>query len=68
MLGKLLAPECGWLLWAAPVHLYVHMRGTYETGRAGTLLRMGVLFIASGVGFAILLAGLLFVGLQGLRA
>ena len=68
MLGKLLSPECGWLLWAAPCHLYVHMHGTYETGRAGTVLRMAVLAIASGVGFALLLAGLLLVGLQGLRA
>ena len=68
VLGKMLSPAFGWLLWAAPVHLYIHMRGTYETGRAATLFRMGVLFIASGIGFAILLAGLLLVGLQGLRA
>jgi hypothetical protein len=68
ILGKMLSPAFGWLLWAAPIHLYVHMRGTYGTGRSGTLLRMAVLFIGSGVGFAILLGALLLVGLQGLRA
>jgi hypothetical protein len=44
------------------------MRGVYGTGVFGTLVRMAVLFVASGIAFALLLAGLLLVGLQGLRA
>ena len=59
--------DTGWLLWAAPVHLFAHLRGVYRTGVAGTLLRMAVLFVASAVAFALLLLGLVVVGLQGLR-
>jgi hypothetical protein len=56
------------LLWAAPVHLFAHMRGTYGTGIVGTLVRMAVLFTLSVVAFCLLLLALLVVGLQGLRA
>ena len=59
--------DTGWLLWAAPVHLFAHLRGVYRTGVAGTLLRMAVLFMASAMAFALLLLGLVVVGLQGLR-
>lgn len=52
-----------WLLLAAPVHLFVHMRGTYRTSVIGTLLRMFVLFVGSTVAFALLMVGLLFIGL-----
>jgi hypothetical protein len=56
----------GLLLFASPVHLYAHMHGTYGTGRAGTLVRMSVLFIVSSVAFALLLLGLVLVGLNAL--
>ena len=56
------------LLWAAPVHLFAHMRGTYRTSVAGTLFRMAALLVASCVAFALLLAGLVLVGLGTLRA
>ena len=59
--------DFGWLLWAAPVHLFAHLRGVYATGVPGTLLRMAVLFAASAVAFFLLLLGLVVVGLQGLR-
>jgi Protein of unknown function (DUF3667) len=55
----------GWiwqLLWLAPVHLFVHMRGTYRTSVAGTLLRMTLLFFGSSVVVAVLLAALVVVG------
>ncbi len=68
MLAKLVSVQFGWLLLAAPVHLFFHMRGVYGTGIFGTLMRMGVLFVASSLAFALLLAGLLLVGLQGLHA
>jgi hypothetical protein len=68
LLGSTLVSGANWLLWAAPVHLFAHMRGTYGTGVMGTLLRMLVLFVASVFGFAILLAALVLMGLQGLRA
>jgi hypothetical protein len=56
------------LLLGSPVHLFIHMRGVYGTSVAGTLLRMSVLFWATLFGFLLLLAGLVLVGLQGLRA
>jgi len=55
----------GWtwqLLWLSPVHLFVHMRGTYRTGVFGTLLRMFLLFMASSIAVAILMVLLVIVG------
>ena len=51
------------LLWLSPVHLFVHMRGTYRISWYGTLIRMFLLFIGSSVAFAFLIVGLLLVGL-----
>jgi hypothetical protein len=53
----------GTLLWLSPVHLFVHMRGTYKISWWGTLIRMFLLFISSSVAFAFLIVGLLLVGL-----
>jgi hypothetical protein len=60
----------GWawsLLLLAPLHLYAHMRGTYGTSWYGTLIRMFLLWCGSVTGFALLMVGLLFVGLATLR-
>ena len=54
------------VLLAAPVHLFVHMRGFYRTSIAGTLLRMALLGIGSGVGFIVLLLLLILVGLNAM--
>jgi hypothetical protein len=56
-----------WLLLLAPVHLFVHMRGTYRTSVFGALARMFLLFIGSWTGFVLLMMGLLFVGLATLH-
>ncbi len=53
----------GNLLWLAPVHLFVHMRGAYKISWYGTLIRMFLLFIGSSIAFAFLIVGLLLVGL-----
>jgi hypothetical protein len=61
----------GWsslVLLAAPFHLFVHMRGVYETGVFGTLLRMLLLFIASATGVGLIILGLIWVGLNGMGA
>ncbi len=50
------------LLWLSPIHLFFHMRGTYRTSILGSLLRMFVLFIASSVVFALMIAGLVMIG------
>ena len=55
------------LLYASPVHLFVHMRGVYETSWVGTLIRMFILFVASSVTFAFLVLGLVLVGLATLK-
>ncbi len=54
------------LLWAAPVHLFAHMRGVYRTRIFGTLVGMSVLFLASSLGFALLMVALVGVGLATL--
>lgn len=59
----LAVPWSGALLCLSPVHLFVHMRGTYRISTIGTLIRMFLLFIGSSVAFAFLMVGLLLVGL-----
>ena len=56
-----------WALWLSPVHLFVHMRGTYRSSIFGTLLRMFVLFIGSSVAFGLLVAALFIIGLATVR-
>jgi hypothetical protein len=55
------------LLLAAPVHLFVHMRGTYGTSAIGTLIRMFVLFVGSMIAVLLLITGLLWVGLSAMK-
>jgi len=52
-----------WLLLLSPVHLFVHMRGTYRISWYGTLIRMFLLFIGSTWAFGFLILGLILVGL-----
>jgi hypothetical protein len=54
----------GWPLLAAPVHLFAHMRGVYQTSIFGTLFRMFLLFIGSVIGATFILLGLLWVALS----
>jgi hypothetical protein len=56
------------ILWATPVHLFVHMRGTYKTSIIGTLLRMFILFIGSTLGATMIFVALILVGLNGMGA
>ena len=56
-----------WLLLLSPVHLFVHMRGTYRVSWYGALLRMFLLFIGSSWAFGFLILGLLLVGLATVR-
>ncbi len=54
------------LFLAAPVHLFVHMRGVYGSSIAGTLARMAVLAAGSAVGFTLLMMLLVLIGLNGM--
>ncbi len=56
------------LLFPAPVHLFIHMRGVYRTSVFGTLVRMALLFVGSVIAAAILFVGLIAVGLSGMGA
>jgi hypothetical protein len=56
----------GWLAVLSPVHLFVHMRGTYGSSVFGTLFRMLILFLGSLVGFGLLMLGLLWIGLASM--
>jgi hypothetical protein len=63
MLGSLISGWLELLLLAAPVHLFVHLKGTYGVGTFGTLWRMAVLFIGSVIVFLMALGGLAMIGL-----
>jgi hypothetical protein len=66
MLGGAVTSWTGFLALLAPVHLFIHMRGTYGTSAIGTLIRMALLFCGSLIGFGLLMAGLLWIGLMGM--
>ena len=68
LLDRVIGGHAAWLLLAAPVHLFRHMRGVYGTGVIGTLVRMAFLFAGSVIGFGLILAGLLAIGLNGMGA
>ena len=56
----------GWfalLIFASPMHLFAHMKGTYRLGVFGTLARMFLLFMGSLIGFVLIMIGLVFIGL-----
>jgi len=56
----------GVLVFAAPVHLFLHLRGVYRTGVAMTLVRMTWLLFATVVGVTFIVGGLLAVGLNAM--
>lgn len=66
-LGGLAVDWASWFLWIAPVHLFIHMRGTYRISSLGALIRMFLLFVASATAFVFLMLGLVFVGLATVR-
>lgn len=53
-------------LLAAPVHLFVHLRGVYRTSLIGTLARMLFLFFGSVIGVVLIVLGLITVGLSAM--
>jgi hypothetical protein len=65
-LSAVIGPSAGLILWAAPVHLFAHMRGVYGTSVIGTLLRMAFVFAGSAVLGGVIFLGLLLVGLNGM--
>lgn len=56
----------GLLMLAAPVHLFVHMRGTYRVSVVGTLARMALLAVLSTIAFGVLMTGVAVLGISGL--
>jgi hypothetical protein len=61
-LGSLLSGWFWWLIVAAPVHLFFHMRATYRISTVGALVRMWLLFVGSAVAVGMLLLALVIVG------
>jgi hypothetical protein len=55
------------LLWISPIHLFFHMRGTYGSSIAGTLIRMVLLIAGATVAFGLLLSLLLIIGLISVK-
>ena len=56
------------LLFASPVHLFVHMRGTYKSSILGTLLRMVLLFVLSVLAFVALFTALIWTSMAALES
>jgi hypothetical protein len=54
------------LAWAAPIHLFSHLRGVYGVTVLGALVRMLLLFAFSILAVAVLLAGVAGLGLSGM--
>jgi hypothetical protein len=63
MLLQTLTDWAGLLIFASPVHLFIHLRGAYRIGVFGTLVRMLGLYLGSLVGFTVLMSGLVLIGL-----
>ena len=63
MLGALLSDWFQVLLIAAPVHLFVHLRGVYRLGVLATLWRILALAVGSVIALVLALAGLVMIGL-----
>jgi hypothetical protein len=61
-----IATTGGFLMFASPVHLFVHMRGTYQSSIFGTLLRMAVLWVFSVIGFSLLFMAMLWSSIAAL--
>ena len=55
-----------YVLLAAPVHLFLHLRGVYRTSIFGTLARMAFLFVGSLIGVVLIILGLVAVGLSAM--
>ncbi len=66
-LGGLAVPWASAFLLLAPAHLFVHMREAYRISVIGTLIRMFLLFTLSATAFALLMFGLMVVGLATLH-
>lgn len=66
LLLSAITPLAWWLILLAPVHLFVHMRGTYGSSTIGTLVRMVLLFWGSFLAFSALLTWVLWIGLQAM--
>ncbi len=56
LLSMLVGPAAWWLVLLSPIHLYKHMRGTYQTSWFGTVLRMAFLWVGTLIGFSLLAA------------
>jgi hypothetical protein len=68
LLGKLVG-DWSQLLWlAAPVHLFFHMRGVYQTSVAGALARMAALLVGSFLGAMVIMSILVLLGLNAAGA
>jgi len=54
LLSMVIGGAAWWLAVAAPVHLYLHMKGAYQRSAIGTVARMFVLFTLTTVTFTLL--------------
>ncbi|HXU99562.1 MAG TPA: DUF3667 domain-containing protein [Caulobacteraceae bacterium] len=68
LLGAVVGSGAAVILWAAPIHLFAHMRGVYQTSVIGTLARMAFLFLGTIIIGTFIMLGLVLVGLSGMES
>lgn len=68
LLAMGIGPVAWNLLWLAPVHLFVHMRGAYRCSTVMTLLRMSILFTATIIAGSFMLLLWLFLAFNEMAA
>lgn len=61
-----LSDLAGVLILAAPVHLFIHMRGVYGTSVLGTLIRMLLLGVISTIAFGLLMLAVVAIGITSM--
>ena len=62
-----LTEVASWLPFLSPVHLFVHMRGTYKSSIFGTLLRMALLWFFTVLAFTALFVALIWTSMTALE-
>ena len=62
VLSTMIGGWAWWLILLSPVHLFLHMKGTYQRSTFGTLARMAVLFMMTTVTFSLLALLWLYLG------
>lgn len=51
--NRFTSPHSAWLLWVPPIHMFVHLRGTYSLSKFSALWRTVALLVSAGTVFVL---------------